>query len=598
MRSSRDATPVAAHGRVTGVRATVVSAAIEAGAVRRNEIADIVAAGTRLQAEVLRIRDGGCELQVFEDTRGVAVGDAVEFSGELLAAQLGPGLLGQVFDGLLKPLPALATSDGLFLRRGARAPTLDADRRWTFDPLVKAGQMIFAGDAIGSVRERNLTHRILAPARIGASAQVRWIERGAFRVDDPIGEVLGADGRNHVLTLAQRWPVRVPFVEPLVHARRAERVLPSALLCTGQRVIDTFFPIALGGTACMPGPFGAGKTVLQGLIARFAAADVVVVVACGERAGEVVELINELPKLPDPRSGGVLADRTVIICNTSSMPVAAREASIYAGVTVGEYYRQMGLDVLLLADSTSRWAQALRETSGQMEEIPGDEAYPAYLDSTIRALYERAGVIVCPDGRRGSLTLLGSVSPAGGNLEEPVTQATLNAVKTFLALSADRAYRRAFPAIDPLLSWSRYRAQIAASVRDALGADWSARADRVLALLRRAHSIDQLIEVTGEEGVTLEDFVVREQAAFVDAVYLQQDGFDPIDRASSFARARFALDIVHTVIDAPLRFASKEACRSRFAALTSMVKNLNYSAEASEAFERYRREIGALLAQD
>jgi V/A-type H+-transporting ATPase subunit A len=326
--------------------------------------------------------------------------------------------------------------------------------------------------------------------------------------------------------------------------------------------------------------------------------DVVVIVACGERAGEVVETLTEFPRLPDPRTGGTLADRTVIVCNTSSMPVAARESSIYAGVTIGEYYRQMGLDVLVIADSTSRWAQALRETSGRMEEIPGDEAYPAYLDSSIRALYERAGVLRFPDESEGSLTIVGTVSPAGGNLEEPVTQATMSTVKTFLGLSAERAYRRAFPAIDPLISWSRYPAQLAAWRDAQVGPEWRADADAILDLVRRGDAVERLMQVTGEEGVTLEDFVVREKARLADEVYLQQDGFDAVDRATPLARARAALALLRRVAELDRAFADKAAAREHFARLASLFKNLNYAPEDSPAYARHAAEIAALAGED
>ncbi|HXH47004.1 MAG TPA: V-type ATP synthase subunit A [Bradyrhizobium sp.] len=584
-----DVPPVRA--RIVAVRPTLVTAVIESGSVRKNEVGYILSRAGRLKAEVMRVRGRVADLQVFEDTRGISVGDGVDLTGELLSVTLGPGLLGQVYDGLQNPLTALAQESGYFLRRGVELARLDRERRWRFDASVAPNATVAAGDVLGAVQEKAITHRILVPALADGTFTVRWIERGEFRVDDHVAEIVDAQGKVWPLTLAQRWPVRRPFAEPLLRARRVERVLPRDLLVTGQRIIDTFFPIAVGGTACIPGPFGAGKTVLQGLIARFANVDVVVIVACGERAGEVVETITEFPQLADPRTGATLADRTVIICNTSSMPVAARESSIYTGVTIGEYYRQMGLNVLVIADSTSRWAQALRETSGRMEEIPGDEAYPAYLDSSIRAFYERAGVIRWADGRTGSLSIVGTVSPPGGNLEEPVTQATLSTVKCFLGLSADRAYRRAFPAIDPMISWSRYGQQLAGWNHEHFGSGWETDVAAILDLLRRGDEIERLMQVTGEEGVTLDDFVIREKARLADAVYLQQDGLDPVDRATPPARSRASLSLLLRIVRTDHAFPDKATARECFARFAALFKNLNYSPDGSEGELRYRKDI-------
>jgi len=367
-------------------------------------------------------------------------------------------------------------------------------------------------------------------------------------------------------------------------------------LVTTIRTIDTFFPIARGGTACIPGPFGAGKTVLQTLIARYSAVDVVIVVACGERAGEVVDTINEFSEVQDPRGGGSLMDRTVIICNTSSMPVAAREASIYTGITLGEYYRQMGLDVLLLADSTSRWAQAMRETSGRLEEIPGEEAYPAYLDSAIKGVYERAGVMSTRDGSTGSLTMIGTVSPAGGNFEEPVTQSTLGTVKTFLGLSYDRAYKRFYPAIDPLLSWSRYREQLRDHLDRNLGSGWTTSIEAMLGLLRQADAVYQMMQVTGEEGISLADFVIYQKAQFVDTVYLQQDAFDAVDVSTPMDRQQAMLQLLRDVTEREFMFDNKEESRGFFVRLTSSFRNLNYSASDSSDYAKFLSNIQLMLS--
>src|SRR5262249_13026035 len=395
---------------------------------------------------------------------------------------------------------------------------------------------------------------------------------------EPIGRLRDPAGGGGELTLAQQWPVRLPLAHSMIARGTSTRLYPDAPLVTRQRLIDTFFPIAQGGTACIPGPFGAGKTVLQNLISRHADVDVVIIVACGERAGEVVETITEFPALKDPRTGGSLMDRTVIICNPSSMPVAAREASIYTGLTLGEYYRQMGLRVLLIADSTSRWAQAMRETSGRLEEIPGEEGFPAYLDSSIKAVYERAGVVKTNDGKVGALTMIGTVSPAGGNFEEPVTQSTLSAVKCFLGLSSERAYKRFYPAVDPLQSWSRYREQLAPWFREKMGPDWSGRVDRMVELLHRGDEILQMMQVTGEDGVTLEDFVTQRASLFLDMVFLQQDAFDDVDCACAPERQKALFEMVHAAATRSYAFKDKTAARDYFTKLTGLYKNLNYAA--------------------
>jgi V/A-type H+-transporting ATPase subunit A len=373
-----------------------------------------------------------------------------------------------------------------------------------------------------------------------------------------------------------------------------ERRYPNEPLVTTLRLLDTFFPIARGGTACIPGPFGAGKTVLQHLLSRYSSVDIVIIVACGERAGEVVETITEFPHLNDPATGGSLMDRTIIICNTSSMPVAAREASIYTGVTLGEYYRQMGYDVLLLADSTSRWAQAMRETSGRLEEIPGEEAFPAYLDSAIRGVYERSGVVGMREGGSGSLTMIGTVSPAGGNFEEPVTQSTLNTVKCFLGLSYDRAYKRFYPAVDPLISWSRYQEQLASWYAKHMGEEWPIRVKRMLALFRRGDEVLQMMQVTGIEGITLDDYVTYQKALFLDMVYLQQDAFDDVDASTSLERQKLCLDKIVELVERSYAFADKDQALDYFTRFTGLFKNFNYARPDSPDYHRYLKEIDAL----
>lgn len=535
----------------------------------------------RLKAEVLRVLGHSADAQVYESTAGVGLGDRVEQTGRLLSVRLGPGLLGQVYDGLQNPLEALAVKHGVFLPRGVAAPGLDAGTKWSFTATRRTGDKVKAGDTLGAVPEGPITHKIMVPFDLDETFEVTWIRDGSVTVDEPVARMKTANGAERSLTMAQDWPVREPLPRRILARAYSERQFPSEPMVTTQRIIDVFFPIVQGGATCIPGPFGAGKTVLLNLIARHADVDIVILVACGERAGEVVETIEEFPELKDPKTGGSLMDRTIIVCNTSSMPVAAREASIYTGITIGEYYRQMGLRCLLIADSTSRWAQAMRETSGRLEEIPGEEAFPAYLDSAIKGVYERAGVIRTNDGSVGALSIIGSVSPAGGNFEEPVTQSTLAAVKCFLGLSYDRAYKRFYPAIDPLLSWSRYRAQLRAWTADHLGADWPAHVDELTALLARGEEIARMEQVTGEEGISVEDYVLMEVARFVDMVFLQQDAFDEIDASMPMERQKALFEQVYHMATRPYAFEEKEAVRQHFTKVTSLFKNLHYAAPGS-----------------
>ena len=550
----------------------------------------------RLKAEVLRVRSGFADIQVFEDTSGVSVGDPVVQSGDLLSVTLGPGLLGQVYDGLQNPLESLAVRHGTFLPRGVEMPPLDLNRKWSFVPKVQVGAVIRAGEVLGTVQEGSFTHKIMAPFDQIGEVEVTWVREGSVTVDTPVVRTRDRHGQERSLDLTRRWPVRRPLADGMMRGRVIERLYPHEPMITTIRLVDTFFPIARGGTGCIPGPFGAGKTVLQHLIAKHSAVDIVVVVACGERAGEVVETITEFPHLADPATGGSLMDRTIIVCNTSSMPVAAREASIYTGITLCEYYRQMGYHVLLLADSTSRWAQAMRETSGRLEEIPGEEAFPAYLDSAIRSVYERAGVFRTADGSEGSLTLIGTVSPAGGNFEEPVTQSTLSTVKTFLGLSYDRAYKRFYPAIDPLISWSRYLDQLAHWYGEHIDPAWVEHVKWMQALLRRGESVQQMMQVTGEEGVTVPDYVTYQKALFVDMVFLQQDAFDKVDASAPLPRQQLAFDKVYGLVKRDYDFPSKDAARDYFVKLTGLFKNFNYAAPKGPDYARLLEEIDARAA--
>jgi V/A-type H+/Na+-transporting ATPase subunit A len=569
----------------------------ERAALMKNEVVYLIAgSGEKLQSEVLKVRGRVAVVQVFEDTRGLAVGDRVVLTSEMLSVELGPGLLSQVFDGLQNPLEKIAERHGVFLPRGAEVDRLDRRQKWSFVSSVKTGDRLWAGDTLGTVQEGRFTHRIMVPFDQRGEVEVTWIQEGNLTVDTPVARIRPVDAphaEERSLSMMQRWPVRRPIPEQLLRTQRNRRQYPSKPLVTTLRLIDTFFPIALGGTACIPGPFGAGKTVLQNLISRYSAVDIVIVVACGERAGEVVETIQEFPKLSDPLTGGSLMDRTIIVCNTSAMPVAAREASIYTGITLGEYYRQMGFDVLLIADSTSRWAQAMRETSGRMEEIPGEEAFPAYLDSAIRGVYERAGIIRTADGREGSLTLIGTVSPAGGNFEEPVTQSTLATVKTFLGLSAERAYKRFYPSVDPLLSWSRYLHQLAPWFNREIAPDWTERVERMIERLKAGDGVQQMMQVTGEEGVTLQDFITYQQALFLDMVYLQQDAFDPVDVSVPLERQKKDFTRVMRAVEQVPHLPDKDAVRQYYTRLTGLFKNLNYARSDSPDYQRYLKEIEA-----
>ena len=545
----------------------------------------------KLKAEVLRVRGYEADAQVFESTRGVGIGDPVEQTGQLLSVSLGPGLLGQVYDGLQNPLDLLAVSYGTFLPRGVDVKALDERKKWSFVPTVHLGAQLKAGDTLGTVQEGRFRHKIMVPFDQPGEVELIWIQQGSFTVSTPIARIRETNGREHTLDMTQQWPVRRAVPQRLLTQRFSERLYPDEPLMTTQRIIDTFFPIARGGTACIPGPFGAGKTVLQHTLSRYAAVDIVLVVACGERAGEVVETITEFPELKDPKTGASLMERTIIICNTSSMPVASREASIYTGITLGEYYRQMGYDVLLLADSTSRWAQAMRETSGRMEEIPGEEAFPAYLDSSIKGVYERSGVIRTNDGSVGSLTMVGTVSPAGGNFEEPVTQSTMSTVKTFLGLSYDRAYKRFYPAIDPLISWSRYLTQLTPWLKKKIASDWVDQVQAMNSLLKQGDSIYQMMQVTGEDGVTLDDYVTYQKSLFLDMVYLQQDAFDAVDSSTPLARQKESFGLVNDLVTRGYEFENKSSARDYFTHLIGLYKNLNYSRKKSSEYTDYLKQI-------
>jgi V/A-type H+-transporting ATPase subunit A len=580
-------------GRIVGVTGNIVS--FESSTpIMKNSIAFVHVNGARLKGEVLRVQGHRADAQLFEETQGMRVGDGVEITAEMLSATLGPGLLGTVYDGLQNPLEALAKRDGFFLARGKAVAPLDPSRRWSFVPSRKPGERLHPGDVIGTVAEHRFKHKIMLPFAEPGDAELISIRGGEFTINDAVARIRDAAGRQRDLTITQRWPVRRPLPEKLLRRGLCERLYPTEPLSSTIRLIDTFFPIALGGTACIPGPFGAGKTVLQGLIARFSTADIVIQVACGERAGEVLETIEDFANMKDPR-GGLLMNRTVVICNTSSMPVAAREASIYMGITLGEYYRQMGLHVLLIADSTSRWAQAMRETSGRLEEIPGEEGFPAYLDSSIKDVYERAGVLKTNDGSVGSLTMIGTVSPAGGNFEEPVTQSTLGTVKTFLGLSAARAYKRYYPAVDPLISWSRYQDQLRSYFDNHLRPGWTESVRSLSELLHRGDNIYRMMQVTGEEGITIQDYVTYQKSLFLDMVYLQQDAFDKVDASTTQERQKETFELVRRLVQRDYPFKDKDEVRKFFTELTRLLKNLNYASQGSTEYAAYLAQIEDLV---
>ncbi len=568
-------------GRIVAVFGNLVVAECE-GRIVQNSVARCRRSdGARLLSEVIRVRGRLADLQVFEETRGLRVGDEVELSTELLSVELGPGLLGQIFDGLQSPLPELAERYGFFLPTGGSVPGLDGDRLWPFEPARRAGDVVEAGDPLGFTTEGIFRHPVMVPfGWSGRFTVARVAEAGERKASDAVADLVDEAGVSRTVTMLQRWPVKVPL------AVSRQRLLPTEPLVTRVRMIDSLLPVVRGGTYCIPGPFGAGKTVLQQITSRHADVDVVVVAACGERAGEVVETIQEFPRLSDPRTGRSLMERTIIVCNTSAMPVAAREASVYTAVTLGEYYRQMGLNVLLLADSTSRWAQAMRELSGRLEEIPGEEAFPAYLESRIAAFYERAGVLELRDGRTGSLTIGGTVSPAGGNFEEPVTQATLKVVGAFHGLSTARAHARRFPAIDPLESWSRY-----GGVLD------PEKVATVRGLLRRGDEIRQMIMVVGEEGVSVRDYAILLKAEFVDAAYLQQNAFDDVDGATDAERQALVFDQMLAVLDLELDVTEKEEARAVMVRFTDLFRNWNYMARGTPEFEETAGEIAGLVAR-
>lgn len=564
-------------GKVISINGNLLSVEFK-GNVSMNEICYIKVNGTNLKGEVIRIRGNVAQVQVYEMTGGIKCGDVVEFTGDMLSAMLGPGLLGQIYDGLQNPLPILAEQAGWFLERGVYAEGLDTEKKWEFTPTAKIGDTLRAGEHLGTVPEGPFTHKILVPFYLHGNYTLKSIaEKGEYTVTETVAVIADERGREIPVSMSFKWPVK--------RAVRcySERLAPTETMETKVRLIDSFFPVAKGGTYCTPGPFGAGKTVLQHTTSKYADVDIVIIAACGERAGEVVETLTEFPELTDPKTGRSLMERTIIICNTSSMPVASREASVYTSVTLAEYYRQMGLNVLLLADSTSRWAQALREMSGRLEEIPGEEAFPAYLESYIAAFYERAGCVRLADGSIGSVTIGGTVSPAGGNFEEPVTQATLKVVGAFHGLSRERSDARKYPAIDPLISWSKYK-----SVIDTKKSDFCKN------IIHQGDEIGSMMKVVGEDGTSLSDYVIYLKQEMLDAVYLQQNSFDLIEANCGTARQRYVTDKLIYVLGSDYELDEKDAARTFFNRLRQKFIDWNYTEFESDDFRRVESEIDAM----
>ena len=567
-------------GKVVSINGNLVSVEFS-GNVSMNEICFVKVGNTALKSEVIRIRGNIAQIQVYEMTNGIQCGDPVEFTGDMLSADLGPGLLGQVYDGLQNPLPILAQQAGWFLERGIYADGLNAEKKWEFTPTAQVGATLRAGEYVGTVPEGPFTHKIFVPFYLLGNYTLKSIaEKGEYTVRETIAVLADERGREIPISMSFKWPVKRAVT------CYSERLAPVETMETKVRLIDSFFPVAKGGTYCTPGPFGAGKTVLQHTTSKYADVDIVIIAACGERAGEVVETLTEFPELTDPKTGRSLMERTIIICNTSSMPVASREASVYTSVTLAEYYRQMGLNVLMLADSTSRWAQALREMSGRLEEIPGEEAFPAYLESYIAAFYERAGYVRLPDGSTGSVTIGGTVSPAGGNFEEPVTQATLKVVGAFHGLSRERSDARKYPAIDPMISWSKYRCVIDPKM--------SAFCKNVL---HHGEEIGSMMKVVGEEGTSISDYVTYLKAEMLDAVYLQQNSFDPVDANCGTERQRYVTGKLVKVLGSEFAATDKDEARSFFNRMRQRFIDWNYQEFESEGFQKAEADIDALYAE-
>ena len=576
-------------GKVTGIVSNLVTVQVD-GPVAENELCHIDLAGTKLLAEVIKVGGDKASVQVFESTRGLKAGDNVEFLGRMLEVSLGPGLLSSSYDGLQNNL---ATMEDVFLKRGEYTTPLDHDKLWDFTPEAKVGDKVLAASWLGEVKEGWLPHKIMVPFSFKGEYTVKSIkEAGQYNIDTVIAVLTAENGEDVEVTMVQKWPVKVAIKS------YKEKPRPSKIMETGVRVIDTFDPIAEGGTGFIPGPFGCGKTVLQHAIAKQGEADVIVMAACGERANEVVEIFTEFPELIDPHTGRNLMERTTIICNTSNMPVAAREASVYTAMTICEYYRAMGLRCLLLADSTSRWAQALREMSNRMEELPGQDAFPVDLSAIISNFYARAGMVVLNNGKTGAVTFIGTVSPAGGNLKEPVTESTKKAARCFYALEQNRADQKRYPAVNPIDSYSKYLEypEIRSYLEENVGKGWVDSVYEAKNIIRRGKEANDQINILGDDGVPMSYHERYWKSELVDFILLQQDGFDPVDCNSDMERQKYMLDLVLDICRRDYSFDNFEQCREFFKNVINQLRQMNYNEFRSEQFNSYREGLNKMLA--
>lgn len=578
-------------GKVTGIVSNLVTVEVD-GPVAENELCYITLGGTRLMAEVIKVKGRNASVQVFESTRGLKNGDAVEFEGKMLEISLGPGLLSSVYDGLQNNL---ATMDGVFLKRGEYTAPLDHDKLWDFTPMSKPGDKVVAADWLGEVKEGWLPHKIMVPFSFKGTYTVKSIEKaGQYNIDHTVAVLVDENGEEVPVTMVQKWPVKVAI------KCYKEKPRPNRIMETGVRVIDTLNPIAEGGTGFIPGPFGCGKTVLQHAIAKQGDADVIVMAACGERANEVVEIFTEFPELIDPHTGRHLMERTTIICNTSNMPVAAREASVYTAMTICEYYRAMGLKCLLLADSTSRWAQALREMSNRMEELPGADAFPVDLSAIISSFYARSGMVVLNNGKTGAVTFIGTVSPAGGNLKEPVTESTKKAARCFYALEQNRADQKRYPAVNPIDSYSKYLEypEIREFLDEKIEAGWADKVSKAKNIIRQGRDAAEQINILGDDGVPMSYHETFWKSELLDFVFLQQDAFDAVDSLCGLERQKFMLNLILDICGRQFEFENFEGCRNFFKEMINDLRQMNYTEFHSEDFEKYNSQLSKLLEEN
>ena len=542
-------------------------------------------------SEVIKIIGAKVFVQVFESTRGMKVGDVAEFAGHMLEVTLGPGLLSKNFDGLQNDLDKM---DGVFLQRGTYTYPLEEDKLWEYKPLAQVGDLVEAGDWLGEVDENYQPHKIMVPFVFEGQYKVVSLKSaGKYRADEEIAVLEDKNGEKHSVTMIQKWPVKkaIPCY--------AEKPRPFKLLETGVRTLDTLNPIVEGGTGFIPGPFGTGKTVLQHAISKQAEADIVIMAACGERANEVVEIFAEFPELVDAHTGRKLMERTIIIANTSNMPVAAREASVYTAMTIAEYYRTMGLRVLLMADSTSRWAQALREMSNRLEELPGPDAFPMELSAIVANFYARSGFVYLKNGKTGSVTFIGTVSPAGGNLKEPVTENTKKVARCFYALEQERADRKRYPAVNPIDSYSKYLEypEFQEYISQHIAPDWLEKVNELKMRLQRGKEISEQINILGDDGVPVEYHVTFWKAELIDFVILQQDAFDDIDCNSPLARQKYMLDLVAKICHTGFEFEDFNQVTAFFKGLINVLKQMNYSEFESDDFKKYLAQCEEMIAK-